>query len=261
MNKHGPPYASDDWQSKGYASPEEEIDDMANVGRSLMEALPHGYCYMDSPSEIVTDLQNEIDELKAASVPSSRVEKCANCGFERREHTYNGACYGLCGEFQTALQPSPSTAGEVEKLLSEWQRLEDAFHDALPQGQGETGDGGVAGRALCQFLYDNSERLRSALSSPSVEMREALEKAIELLWEHVPGIAPRIAEIEAALSNPVSGTDERALIVAWLRRQAEPLSIVGDKRHILLGIAEEVERGEHRPAPPAPLSEDTPNVG
>lgn len=26
-------------------------------------------------------------------------ELCAGCGFERREHTYNGACYGICGEF------------------------------------------------------------------------------------------------------------------------------------------------------------------
>jgi hypothetical protein len=24
---------------------------------------------------------------------------CADCGKARREHSYNGACYGLCGEF------------------------------------------------------------------------------------------------------------------------------------------------------------------
>jgi hypothetical protein len=25
--------------------------------------------------------------------------RCANCGHPRTEHSYNGACYGLCGEF------------------------------------------------------------------------------------------------------------------------------------------------------------------
>lgn len=24
---------------------------------------------------------------------------CLRCRFERHEHAYNGACYGLCGEF------------------------------------------------------------------------------------------------------------------------------------------------------------------
>jgi hypothetical protein len=26
-------------------------------------------------------------------------DKCAKCGHPRKEHSYNGACYGLCGEF------------------------------------------------------------------------------------------------------------------------------------------------------------------
>jgi hypothetical protein len=25
---------------------------------------------------------------------------CTNCGYPRREHSHEGACYGLCGEFQ-----------------------------------------------------------------------------------------------------------------------------------------------------------------
>lgn len=27
---------------------------------------------------------------------------CARCGFPREEHSYNGACYGLCGKFEEA---------------------------------------------------------------------------------------------------------------------------------------------------------------
>lgn len=56
--------AADDWQAKGYTSALAEVRDMAAVGRSLMEALPKGYCYMDSPAEIVSDLQNDLDEAR-----------------------------------------------------------------------------------------------------------------------------------------------------------------------------------------------------
>ncbi len=58
--------AADDWRAKGYTSALAEVRDMAAVGRSLMEALPQGYCYSDSPAEIVSDLQNELDEARAA---------------------------------------------------------------------------------------------------------------------------------------------------------------------------------------------------
>lgn len=32
-------------------------------------------------------------------------EKCVTCGFERKEHTYNGACYGICGDFIGRMVP------------------------------------------------------------------------------------------------------------------------------------------------------------
>lgn len=60
------PYAADNWREQGYPSPEAEIDDMANVGRALMEVLPEGYYYNDCPSEIVCDLLNDIADLRAA---------------------------------------------------------------------------------------------------------------------------------------------------------------------------------------------------
>lgn len=44
------------------------VADMANIGYALMQALPAGYAYNDSPAEIVADLQNEIADLKAAPV-------------------------------------------------------------------------------------------------------------------------------------------------------------------------------------------------
>lgn len=44
----------------------------------------------------------------ADSAPSTQnnPDKCAKCGFPRAEHSYNGACYGLCGKFVSSV---PST--------------------------------------------------------------------------------------------------------------------------------------------------------
>jgi hypothetical protein len=39
-------------------------EDAANIGRALMERLPDGYSWSDSPTEIVTDLLNQIHDLK-----------------------------------------------------------------------------------------------------------------------------------------------------------------------------------------------------
>lgn len=103
--------AADDWQKNGYTSALAEVRDMANVGRSLMEALPKGYCYMNSPAEIVVDLQNERDEalaLRQAEAAPGVVEAlepdaygnegdrsdCLSCG--GRGIDYGETCVG-CG--------------------------------------------------------------------------------------------------------------------------------------------------------------------
>ena len=58
----------------------------------------------------------------------------------------------------------------------------DAFHDVLPQAQGETGDGGMAGKALCQWVYDNAEAIEVALANPKAEpVIDALEEARGLI--------------------------------------------------------------------------------
>lgn len=40
-------------------------EDAANIGRALMERLPPGYSWSDCPTEIVTDLSNQVDDLRA----------------------------------------------------------------------------------------------------------------------------------------------------------------------------------------------------
>ncbi len=50
------------------------VADMANIGYALIEALPKGYAYNDSPAEIVADLQNEIADLEAAPVQPTKQE-------------------------------------------------------------------------------------------------------------------------------------------------------------------------------------------
>ena len=40
------------------------------------------------------------------------------------------------------------------------------YHDSLPQGQGDPGDGSIEkGKALCQLFYDNSDEIIAALRS------------------------------------------------------------------------------------------------
>ncbi len=39
--------------------------------------------------------------IRALTIPST--DGCARCGHPRAEHSYNGACYGLCGEFVSSV--------------------------------------------------------------------------------------------------------------------------------------------------------------
>ena len=54
--------------------------------------------------------------------------------------------------------------------LREWERLETAFHDSLPN-QGECGDP-AHGKALCQFLYDNSAEFRTLIETQAALLVE-----------------------------------------------------------------------------------------
>jgi hypothetical protein len=77
----------------------------------------------------------------------TREPVCARCGFPRREHNYNGACYGVCGEFaepQAMTDPDsftgacptcgqPYCKAEIERLTAErnegarWRREGEAI--------------------------------------------------------------------------------------------------------------------------------------
>jgi adenine-specific DNA glycosylase len=48
-----------------------------------------------------------------AIVESPSSPKCTRCGFEQKEHAYNGACYGLCGEFVA----TPEAPGDVAEIV------------------------------------------------------------------------------------------------------------------------------------------------
>lgn len=91
-------------------------------------------------------------------------------------------------------QPPPHTGlTDVERLVAEWKRLEDVFHDNLPS-QGECGDPSH-GKALCQFLYDNSETLRAALLVSNRREVERLEQRL-LAFVDRPNWSPDAVEPE-----------------------------------------------------------------
>lgn len=51
-------------------------EDAANIGRALMERLPKGYSWSNCPTEIVTDLQNEIHDLKELLREAVKIVHC-----------------------------------------------------------------------------------------------------------------------------------------------------------------------------------------
>lgn len=84
----------------------------------------------------------------------------------------------------------PISDADREVGLAEQIRLAiERFHDGLPQGQGDTGDGGVAGKAMCQLFYDRSDEIIEALQS-----QRDLEAAARDMQER----AAKVAEGKAA---------------------------------------------------------------
>jgi hypothetical protein len=72
---------------------------------------------------------------------------CARCGHSRKEHSYNGACYGLCGKF---VPPS-----DIVERLRDWRDFE-------PMKQ-------FCAEAIPDLLEaaDEIEQLRAALENES----------------------------------------------------------------------------------------------
>ena len=58
-----PAASADLAREEGFESVDMLVD-KARIGVNLMERLPEGYAYSDCPTEIVTDLQNKLDEAK-----------------------------------------------------------------------------------------------------------------------------------------------------------------------------------------------------
>ena len=80
-------------------------------------------------------------------------------------------------------------------LSDELERLIEAFHNAMPQGQGENGDGGAAGKALCQFVYDRSDDIAAALRQP--DQRHPSVIACEDYFRHLQPVPDAAAAIQS----------------------------------------------------------------
>ncbi len=120
-------------------------------------------------------------------------------------------------------RPSPTTgdaglADEIEVAI-------EAFHDALPRGQGETGDGGVAGKAMCQMFYDNADAILSALRQPAPRADDALRAKYE--------------ELLYAVSRKYEGEDRHETALRYIReREAD----INEPARAALAASEEPKR-------------------
>ena len=60
-----------------------------------------------------TDLKS-VGTSRAGSIPAERTNlPCAKCGYPKKEHSYNGACYGLCGEWT----PNPERTNRQREYM------------------------------------------------------------------------------------------------------------------------------------------------
>ena len=82
-----------------------------------------------------------------------------------------------------------------------------AFHDGLPQGQGETGDGGAAGKALCQWVYDNAEGLAARFAALEAEKAELVEAVLVVVAATRAYLPPDGIDAQECLNRVIGATD------------------------------------------------------
>lgn len=124
--------AADDWQKQGYTSALAEVRDMANVGRALMEALPKGYSYMNCPSEIVSDLQNERDEALATHSPAPMAGAFRPFAEWHEDH-------GDVLWWKLPVQEPPYLGSPIDLGFSVGAQLYNQFGDVIGRTEGNVG--------------------------------------------------------------------------------------------------------------------------
>ena len=112
------PAASADLASEEGFESVDALVDMARVGVNLMERLPEGYAYSDCPTEIVTDLQNKLDEAKTPM--GGEVEALREAlnlilplakGYVAKNNVGSNQSYIEHAEALAASSPSPAQGG------------------------------------------------------------------------------------------------------------------------------------------------------
>lgn len=96
-------------------------------------------------------------------------ERCARCGYPRKEHSYNGACYGLCGEF-VSTPPRTDAAGGAKCI-------DPAAIDRLIRWR-DVGDGPATYTAGSKQFGDDVIVLLALVSRPAQSMGEEAQKLL-----------------------------------------------------------------------------------
>ena len=90
----------------------------------------------------------------------TELKPCSKCGLPEAEHSYNGACYGVCGQFTPR---TDGDDGELVKDLEEWaESLRMAFK-AGDLGTDEPATRMDQAAARITALSAEVERLRTVL--------------------------------------------------------------------------------------------------
>lgn len=119
--------------------------------------------------ELLPVIREDRDAAKAAANEIYFANSDVLCGADVEEmETVLGQAFAAHRLAFSHPKPNEGLAKEIADAI-------ERFHDACPQGRGETGDGGAAGRAMCQLFYDNSDAILAALT-PVSEDGERAEK-------------------------------------------------------------------------------------
>lgn len=161
------------------ARPEYNDEDMAHVGRSLMERLPAGYSYMDCPTEIVTDLQNEIADLK--TIDDATISLALQA-FDTGHGDPNDYRRRMRAALEAAISDYPiggRTDVQIETITSQNARLraeletERSFVDRVWKALAIVDYAGARGKAIDELVGDLRATLKNIATQKTTDELKA----------------------------------------------------------------------------------------
>jgi hypothetical protein len=104
---------------------------------------------------------------------------CARCGLPRMQHHYNGACYGVCGEFMADAM-SDDKIERMAEAIAKWDGTD--WHDQLGRRECSRDRYRAMARAAADAMSDETRMKHHWMGEPIDDMpRERLLEIIDFM--------------------------------------------------------------------------------